>query len=347
MQELTIAVPDDFHVHLRGNPILTTVLPYTALHFRRALVMPNVPWIGGADSLLDSLTRIRYACAGYGLPSFEPLMTMALSDWTTPDQVREAAEVGAIACKLYPRGSTTGTRTEGVTRPLEGPMLANYAVMRDLDLVLCIHCEQPHGPRRGREEAYLHVVSGILASTPGLRVVIEHVSSRAGVEYVLGSRDGVAATITLHHLIQTIDDAWENVHNKCNPVQKDPGDREMLWSVVRDGSDKFFFGSDSAPWLASDKHCAEPACGNFTAPGLLPRLAQAFEDRGCLHRLEGFTSHHGADFYKLLRNPGRVRLIRSDQVTQIPSAVHVPRLDESIVVWPGLETRWRAEPLCR
>lgn len=345
MNELTIAAPDDFHVHFRGTPILEAVVPHTALHFRRALVMPNVPWIGDGHALAASRERILAACAAAGVPRFEPLMTLALEDRTRPDQVRGARARGAVACKLYPMGATTGPRHRGVADPLHPRMRDVYGAMQDCGLVLCIHCEVPHGPRRLREERYLHVVSGIVGDFPALKVVVEHVSSRAGVEYVLGSPATVAATITLHHLTQTIDDAWENGHNKCNPVQKDPEDLTMLWSAVRDGCPKFSFGSDSAPWLESDKHCAEAACGCFTAPGLLPRLAQGFEAMGCLERLEGFVAHHGADFYGLPRNPGRVRLVKSDRATQVPRTVPVPGADEAIVVWPGPATYWRAEPL--
>jgi dihydroorotase len=345
MNELTIATPDDFHVHFRGQPVRDAVVPYTALHFRRALVMPNVPWIGDWYAMVASRDRILAACAAAGVPRFEPLMTLALEDSTRPDRVREARARGAVACKLYPRGATTGAYQRGVSEPLAPGMRAVYETMRDCGLVLCIHGEVPSGPRRLREERYLPVVAEIVRDFPGLKVVLEHVSSQAGIEYVLEAPATVAATITLHHLVQTIDDAWENSHNKCNPVQKDPGDQARLWSVVRDGNPKFCFGSDSAPWLASDKHCAEAACGCFTAPGLLPRLAQAFEVEGCLERLEGFVSHHGADFYGLPRNPGRVRLIRSDRHTQVPRTVHVPDAGEAIVVWPGPPTHWRAEPL--
>jgi dihydroorotase len=340
MRELLLPLPCDFHVHVRDDDILRAVLPYHSRHFGSALIMGNVPWIGTAAALTAYRGRILTVARDHVHSHFEPRMVLSLDDsggnLTTPATIDAAADVHAVACKLYPRGATTGTKHRGVAQPTADAMLRVYEAMVRRGLILCIHCEDPLAPRLEREEAYLSVVSEIRREFPELKVVIEHVSSRAGMEYVLGGGPGIAATVTLHHLTQTIDDALENVHNLSNPVLKYPSDRAFLRDIVQSGHPRFFFGSDSAPHRVGKKHCAVPACGCFTAPHLLPWLAHSFEQLGCLERLADFVSRFGCAFYDVFYDDEPVvRLVREDHTVPAPTGIG------DLVVWPGPDTYWR------
>lgn len=331
---LTLITPDDMHLHLRSGPMLRAVLPFTAQHFARALIMPNRPWIGDAHALLAYRDEIRRAAEVAGYPGFVPLMTLALEDATTSKMIEAARRAGAVAAKLYPLGATTGPESggaRGVAEPLSEKMREVYRAMADAGLVLCVHAETPLITRISREADYLVVVRRIVAAHPHLKVVIEHISDKDTVEFLADASSILAATITAHHLVDTIDDALESPHHLCNPVPKFDEDCGALWELIEAEHPRVFLGSDSAPHPVSAKHCARPACGVFSAPGLLPRLAQMFESRGLLHRLEGFVAQHGADFYGLPRNEGSVTLVKREM--EVPPWIALER--EANASWSG------------
>jgi dihydroorotase len=331
--EITIRKPDDFHVHLRGRPLLDSILPFTASQFARALVMPNVPWTADSLSVCAYREIIESQLQTQGISGFTPLMTMALTDDTQVEDVAAARELGAIACKLYPKSVTTGSQC-GVTDHMARNLRTVYKFMAGNGMVLCIHAEAPGFPRLERERRYLNYIDDIIKSFKRLKIVIEHISTESSVYFVNRSPFTVAATITAHHLVDTIDDALDSPHNLCNPVPKYDKDREALWNELRWNEGRFFFGSDSAPHPVSSKHCPKPACGVFSAPCLLPRLATLFDRRGILSKLEPFVSEYGAKFYGLLPNDGTITLTRSP--CRVPGSIGTA--DGEVVCWRGGET---------
>jgi len=313
MQELTIRRPDDWHLHLRDGAILASVLPFTARRFARAVVMPNLtPPITTTAAALAYRERIRAA-----LPAgadFMPLMTLYLTDTTAPEEIDRAAASGAvIGCKLYPAGATTHSAA-GVTdiRHLD----AVLERMSERSLTLQVHGEVvDHAADIFDREALFidQVLAPLVERHPRLRVVFEHVTTRAAVEYVCGARPGVAATVTPQHLLLNRNALFQGgirPHLYCLPVLKREADRQALRAVVARGEPRFFLGTDSAPHA---RHLKEAACGCagiFSAHAGIELYAEVFEQLGALERLEDFAAHFGADFYGLPRNVGTLTLER-------------------------------------
>jgi dihydroorotase len=314
---LTLRRPDDFHLHLRDGALLGRVLPHTAATFGRALVMPNTepPVLTGADAeryRKEIVSALPGSGSGSG-SAFEPLMTIKIVPSTTPAVVRDAAAAGVVAGKLYPEGVTTNS-SDGVRDVLAlGPV---FAAMAEAGLVLCLHGETPDAFCLDREERFLFEVLPELArSFPSLRIVLEHVSTAAAVDWVQHQPGtNVAATITVHHLLLTLDDVVGGMlapHHFCKPVAKRPADRAAIVAAAVGGDPRFFLGTDSAPHPREAKESAHGCAGVFTAPVALPLLATLFEEQGALPALEGFCSTHGAAFYGLPPSTGTLRLVRS------------------------------------
>ncbi|MBA1149133.1 dihydroorotase [Ectothiorhodospiraceae bacterium WFHF3C12] len=313
MDELTITVPDDWHLHVRDGAVLADVVPFTADVFGRAIIMPNLkPPVTTTEQALAYRRRILEA-----LPpdsTFEPLMTLYLTDNTPPDEIVTAARSGDVqAVKLYPAGATTNSDS-GVTD------LANcrdtLAAMAESGMPLLVHGEVTDSGVDifDREGAFLdQKLAPLLRDFPELRVVLEHVTTRRAVEFVESGPDNLAATITAHHLLLNRNDllvGGVRPHYYCLPVLKREDDRRALLTAATSGNPKFFLGTDSAPHSRTDKETACGCAGVFTAPAAMGLYAEAFESAGRLDRLEGFASHFGADFYGLPRNRGRITLTR-------------------------------------
>jgi dihydroorotase len=308
----------DAHVHLRGGDLLRSVARFTARDCRAAVVMPNLPAIETAGALVQYREAILAATEPVR-PGFLPLMTLKLTDATTVRTVREAWAVGAAAAKVYPVGATTGSSRTGVTslRRL-APVLAE---MQDRGLVLCVHAEDPEAPALDREARYLPHVLWAAETFPGLRIVVEHISTREAVDFVRSLGRNVAATITAHHLVSTLDDLLGSglrPHHFCYPVVKEAADRRALVAAATGGKIgedmKFFLGSDSAPHLVGDKECACCAAGVWSAPVIYPILASVFLDGsgyegqpcpgvGKTDALAWFAAGAGAAFYNV-EGPG-------------------------------------------
>ena len=302
MERLTIRRPDDWHLHLRDGAMMRAVLPASAAVFGRALVMPNlVPPVVTAADAADYRDRILSAKPRG--TAFRPLMTLYLTEETEVRDLRAAAEIGLItAAKLYPAGATTnsasGVRDFGrIRRVLEN--------MAQIGLPLCVHGEvtDPEVDIFDREAVFIErVLDPIRRDVPGLRVVLEHVTTREAVDYVREGGRGIAATITVHHLMIDRNHLLAGgirPHYYCLPVVKRASHREALVEAATSGEASFFLGTDSAPHLDGAKLAPCGCAGCFTAPVALACLAEVFEEEGALDQLESFVSFHGATFYGL------------------------------------------------
>lgn len=313
MTALTIRRPDDWHLHLRDGAALAAVLPFSAARFARAIVMPNLsPAVTTTAQALEYRRRILAALPAH-LP-FEPLMTLYLTDDTSPAEVERARQSGCIfGFKLYPAGATTHSDA-GVTDVRRiAPVLERMAQHR---VVLQVHGEVTDTAVDvfDREARFIErTLAPLVARLPELRVVFEHITTRAAVEFVLASHPGVAATVTPQHLLMNRNALFAGgirPHHYCAPVLKAETDRAALLSAVTSGSARFFLGTDSAPHARSAKESPCGCAGVFSAHAGVELYAEAFEAAGALDRLEGFAAVHGADFYGLPRNAGTVTLLR-------------------------------------
>ena len=337
---LTITRPDDWHLHLRDGAALAAVLPYSARQFARAIVMPNLrPPVTTAAQAQAYRQRIVDA-----LPpgsDFEPLMTLYLTDATPPDEIRRAREAGVVAVKLYPAGATTHSDA-GVTDLRK--TYATLAAMQREGLPLLVHGEvtDPAVDLFDREAVFIErVMQPLRQDFPELKVVFEHITTQEAAQYVAGSSNFTAATITAHHLLYNRNALFLGglrPHYYCLPVLKRELHRQALVRAATGGSPKFFLGTDSAPHATAMKEQSVCGAGCFTAPAALELYAEAFEAAGALPRLEAFASHFGPDFYGLPRNRGTVTLKR--EPWQLPEAL--PFGDATIKPLRAGETlQWR------
>jgi dihydroorotase len=312
-ETLQMARPDDWHLHLRDGAALRAVLPFTAARFARAIIMPNLsPPITTTALALAYRERIR-AAVPVGA-RFEPLMTLFLTDATTPAQIVEAAASGAIhGCKLYPAGATTRSE-HGVTDMAR--LEPALAAMSAADLPLQVHGEvtDPQSDVFDRETQFIdRVLAPLAARWPALRIVFEHVTTRAAVDFVRSGVGRVAATITPQHLLLNRNALFAGgirPHHYCLPVLKRETDRQALLEAVASGNPHFFLGTDSAPHARHTKESACGCAGIFSAHAGIELYAEIFHREGMLPRLEAFASHFGADFYHLPRNHELITLVQ-------------------------------------
>jgi dihydroorotase len=313
--EIEIRRPDDWHLHLRDGAAMKAVLPFTAARFARAIVMPNLkPPVTTTEAARAYRERILAA-----LPPdarFTPLMTLYLTDRTAPEEISAASASGFVhGCKLYPAGATTHADS-GVTdiRHVD----AVLSRMSELGMPLLVHGEVTRHDVDvfERETRFIgEVLAPTIARHPGLRVVFEHITTRAAVDFVRASRAGVAATITPQHLLHNRNALFEGgirPHFYCLPILKTEPDRAALLEAATSGDPRFFLGTDSAPHAQRAKENACGCAGMFSAHAGIELYAEAFEAAGRLERLEGFAAEFGADFYGLPRNAGRIRLVKQE-----------------------------------
>ncbi len=325
MDALTIARPDDWHLHLRDGAALASVLPFSARQFARAIVMPNLrPPVATVAAARAYRDRILAALDRAGMRGrFEPLMTLYLTDNTSGAEIARAKESGFVhAVKYYPAGATTHSDA-GITQ-LERAFPALEAMARH-DVPLLVHGEvtDPDVDLFDRERAFIDtVLAAIVRRFPGLRIVFEHITTRDAAEYVESAGPGIAATITAHHLLYNRNAIFRGgirPHFYCLPVLKREAHRAALVRAATGGSAKFFLGTDSAPHPRGEKEAACGCAGCFTAHAALELYAEAFDRAGRLDRLEAFASCNGPDFYRLPRNAERVTLVR--EPWEVPSEV--------------------------
>jgi dihydroorotase len=312
MNTITLTRPDDWHLHVRDGDVLATVVPHTARQFGRAIIMPNLkPPVTTAAQALAYRDRI-LAAVPQGL-SFEPLMTLYLTDNLAPEEIVRAKAAGVVAAKLYPAGATTNSDA-GVT-DLKNiyPVLE---AMQRVGMLLLVHGEvtSPDIDLFDREAVFIdrHLIP-LRRDFPGLKIVFEHITTMEAAQYVTEAGEGLGATITAHHLLynrNAIFTGGIRPHYYCLPVLKRETHRLALVQAATSGNRRFFLGTDSAPHPAHLKEHATGCAGCYTAHAALELYAEAFEQAGALHRLEAFASFNGADFYRLPRNSGTVTLSR-------------------------------------
>lgn len=312
MQSITITRPDDWHLHVRDGLPMRDVVPHSAAQFGRAIIMPNLrPPVTTTELALAYRDRIRAAVPA-GL-DFEPLMTLYLTDNLPPGEIVRAKAAGVVACKLYPAGATTNSDA-GVT-DLRKTYPTLEAMQRE-GLVLLVHGEvtDPAIDVFDREAIFIdRQLVPLRRDFPELRIVMEHITTQEGAHYVRDADRFVGATITAHHLLynrNAIFTGGIRPHYYCLPILKRETHRIALVEAATSGSGKFFLGTDSAPHPAHLKEHALGCAGCYTAHAAIELYAEAFERANALDRLEGFASFHGADFYGLPRNTGRITLDR-------------------------------------
>ncbi|MEM1073848.1 MAG: dihydroorotase [Pseudomonadota bacterium] len=337
----TIRRPDDWHLHLRDGAMLRAVLPSTAAHFARAIIMPNLvpPVVTSTDA---QAYRDRILDAIPDGMSFTPLMTLYMTEQTEAEDVAKAHASGLVsAVKLYPAGATTnsasGVRSFDVIRPV-------LERMAEIGLPLCVHGEVTDDDVDifDREAVFIErVLDPIRRATPGLRVVMEHITTQDAVEYAIEQDDTLGATITTHHLVinrNHILAGGIRPHYYCLPVAKREKHRLALRKAATSGAARFFLGTDSAPHTDANKLLPCGCAGCFTAPNTLSILAHVFEEEGALDRLERFTSLNGPAFYSMPANDATITLKRG--VPDIPASI--PTEEGPVTVFdPGFELTWR------
>ena len=321
LNELSIQTPDDWHLHIRDGAAMAAVVPHTARQFGRAIIMPNLrPPVTTTAQAVAYRERILAA-----LPegsTFEPLMTLYLTDNLPPDEIKRAKDAGIVAVKLYPAGATTNSDA-GVT-DLRKTYKTLEAMQRE-GIKLLVHGEvtSPEIDLFDREAVFIDdVFEPLRRDLPELKVVFEHITTKEAAQYVAESNAFTAATITAHHLLYNRNAIFMGglrPHYYCLPVLKREVHRQALVAAATSGSAKFFLGTDSAPHASVMKEASVCGAGCFTALSALELYAEAFDGAGALDKLEGFASHHGPDFYGLPRNTGTVTLKR--ETWELPAAV--------------------------
>ena len=312
MQTITLTRPDDWHLHVRDGEVLHNVVPHTAAQFARAIIMPNLkPPVTSAAQALAYRERI-LAAVPAGV-AFEPLMTLYLTDRLPAEEIARARAAGVVAVKLYPAGATTNSDA-GVTDLRK--VYPTLEAMQRCGMPLLVHGEvtTPEIDLFDREAVFIDTqLIPLRRDFPELKIVFEHITTREAAQYVQAADRFTAATITAHHLLYNRNALFTGgirPHYYCLPVLKREIHRQALVQAATSGSNKYFLGTDSAPHPAHLKEHASGCAGCYTAHAAIELYAQAFDAAGKLDQLEGFASFHGADFYGLPRNQGRIMLRR-------------------------------------
>ncbi|MCG9713479.1 dihydroorotase [Shewanella insulae] len=311
MTKLTITRPDDWHVHLRDGDVLADTVRDTGRYMGRAIIMPNlVPPATNVDSALAYYERIKAVCT----TNFEPLMVLYLTDNTTAEDIRAAKASGkVVAAKLYPAGATTNSDS-GVTDVKNiYPVLE---AMQEVGMLFLVHGEVTDSSIDifDREATFINnTLKQVVADFPSLKIVLEHITTKDAVDFVMGASDNVAATITAHHLLYNRNHMLAGgirPHFYCLPILKRNTHQQALLAAAASGSKKFFLGTDSAPHAKDRKEAACGCAGSYTAHAAIELYAEAFESVGALDKLEAFASFNGPDFYGLPRNTDTITLTK-------------------------------------
>lgn len=350
-KKITLRRPDDWHLHVRDDAVLKAVLPYTAEHFARAIIMPNLtPPVVRYQEATSYRARIKSIATATGWPSFEPLMTLYLTETSDPKNVRSGFESEAVvAAKLYPAGATTNS--DAGVQKIEKiyPVLET---MQEIGMPLLIHGEVVDSSIDifDREAAFIErTLIKLVDRFPELPIVLEHITTVDGVDFVRGASNKVAATITPHHLVinrNAMLVGGIQPHYYCLPVAKRESHRAALVQAAVSGSRKFFLGTDSAPHTLDSKESSCGCAGIFNVPVALSVLAHIFEAADALDKLEGFCSVNGAEFYRLPLNEDSLTLVKSD--TPVPFSDLIFTENGEIKVFdPMFDLYWSIEEQIR
>lgn len=344
-KELVLRVPDDWHLHLRDGALLRAVTPYSSAHFGRAIIMPNlVPPVVTGEQAAQYQSRILQAVPeSHG---FDPQMTLYLTEGTDPEDVAAGAKSGLIkAVKLYPAGATTNSQSGVSDIEQVYPVLER---MSDIGLPLLVHGEVTDSAVDifDREAVFIETILDPLRQRfPLLRVVMEHVTTSEGVNYVRSQSTGLAATLTVHHLIinrNSLLVGGIKPHLYCLPIAKREAHRLALVEAATSGDSRFFLGTDSAPHVDAAKESACGCAGIFTSINTMGCLAHVFENENVLTNLEKFTSLNGAAFYGVPPNQKHIRMVRGDVPVKFPEKIDSN--DGPISVFdPGFDLFWQVD----
>ena len=341
MQSITLTHPDDWHLHVRDNEYLSSVVPHSAATFSRAIIMPNLkPPVTNVEQAIAYRNRILAA-----LPketTFNPLMVLYLTNNTSADDIIDAVNAKHVhAVKYYPAGATTNSDA-GVTDIKNA--YAALAKMEELGLPLLIHGEvtDPNIDVFDREDVFIEtVLIPLLKDFPKLKVVLEHITTKQAAEFVASAGENIAATITPHHLLFNRNIMFKggmNPHYYCLPILKRETHREALVAAATSGSSKFFLGTDSAPHAQENKETSCGCAGIYSAHAAIELYAEAFDNANKLDKLEGFASFYGADFYGLPRNTDTITLEKTDW--QVPDSYDFAN-QKLIPLRAGEMVRWK------
>ena len=341
VNEITLRQPDDWHIHLRDEEALKVTVPHAAAQFARAIVMPNLrPPVTTVDAA--AAYRARILAARPAGANFEPLMTLYLTDTTSPEEIAKAKAAGFVkAVKLYPAGATTNSDAGVTAIEKTYPALAEIAAQ---GMPLLVHGEVTDSAIDlfDREAAFIdQVLRPLLNKFPDLRVVFEHITTADAAAFVRSAGNRVGATITAHHLLYNRNAIFQGgvrPHYYCLPVLKRETHREALVEAATSGSTQFFLGTDSAPHAKLTKEAACGCAGCYTADVALEMYATAFEAAGALNKLEGFASLHGPAFYGLPVNERKVVLRRQEMA--VPSSYPYVNGDTLVPLEAGNTLPW-------
>ncbi|CAN6700498.1 unnamed protein product [Malus baccata var. baccata] len=342
--ELTITRPDDWHLHLRDGELLQAVVPHSASHFGRAIVMPNLkpPITTTAAAVAYRESILKAMPAG---SDFTPLMTLYLTDTTEPNEIKLARRSGVVyAVKLYPAGATTNSQ-DGVT-DLFGRCLPVLEEMAEHNIPLLVHGEvtDPDVDVFDRERVFIDtVLRPLIQRLPKLKVVMEHITTMDAAKFVESCEEGsVAATVTPQHLLLNRNSLFQGglqPHNYCLPVLKREIHRQAIVSAVTSGSKRFFIGTDSAPHERRRKESACGCAGIYSAPVALSLYAKVFEEAGAIDKLEAFVSFNGPDFYGLPRNTSKIKLSKNS--FKVPECFSFP-FGDIVPMFAGETLEWQS-----
>ena len=327
MMEITLQSPLDMHIHFRQDEMLKVVAPLSAQHFAGGVIMPNLlPPVDSLDRLHWYTSEVQQACVGH---TFDPYMTLFFRDYTAQDL--ELAKPHIIGIKLYPAGATTNS--DGGVQEIMS-MAHVFDAMQELDIPLLVHGET-HGFVMDREDEFCEVYRALATRWPRLRITMEHITTQKAVG-LLDEFENLRATVTPHHLIITLDDLAGGMlqpHLFCKPIAKRPEDRDALLQAALSAHPKLMLGSDSAPHPRDKKECPGCAAGVFTAPIILPMLAELFERHNALANLQAFVSDNAQRLYRLTP-PAKT-------ITLSKTAMMIPEQYGSVVpMWAGRELSW-------
>lgn len=341
LDTITITQPDDWHLHLRDGEQMKSVLMHTASQYGRAIIMPNLATpITSVD--LASAYRDRILSSLPEENTFNPLMTLYLTDHTTREDIINAKESGIIhAVKLYPSGATTNSQS-GVTN-----LKARYEVLEEIqkqNLPLLIHCEvtDPDVDVFDKESVYLdRILIPLRADFPELKVVFEHITTKHAADYIQNADDFIAATITPHHLKFNRNVIFQNgiqPHFYCLPILKAEEDRLALIKSAISGNKRFFLGTDSAPHARTNKERNHASAGCYNAFHSLELYTEIFAEQNALNMLESFSSLNGPDFYNLPYNATKITITK--EAWEIPT--EFPFADQTVVpIGAGTSLSWK------
>jgi dihydroorotase len=337
MSSFTISQALDMHLHLRDEDMLKLVGPLTSKTFSGALVMPNlVPPITTKDALLSYKERINEACKD---DAFEPYVTLFFQNNYSYEFLEDIKDE-IIAIKLYPAGITTNSETGVASMDVE-VLRPTLESMSKLGIPLCIHGET-NGFVMDREKEFMPIYESIASNFPNLKIIMEHITTKDAIE-LLDKYDNLYATVTLHHLLITLDDVAGGMlqpHLFCKPIAKRPEDRSALLNAALKAHPKLMFGSDSAPHPKHKKECCGCAAGVFTAPIALQVLTQLFNDNNCLENLNKFVSLNAQKIYGIKPPKKDIKLIKKDFI--VPSSYEYKN-EQVVPMYAGETLTWRIE----